>query len=138
MQTSDETMKRLEELSRMATSPPWNWDTHDTNDVECTYVAVHRDDGRVILDSCNSEIMCIESEYDEGDRHHVDRMGAANLALVAEMRNALPSLLADLASVKAEVERLNRVLIFALEISSRDIANRIMAEAGIEVQNANQ
>jgi hypothetical protein len=71
---------------------PWDADLRDHNQPDTTYYAVTTPAGKVVCDTCNSEVMLIETEYDECDgvpfRTHSDVQGRADMEFVVMARMA--------------------------------------------------
>lgn len=115
------TPEKIEELrGLLAKATPGPWEADEEKNEGCYGVgddchegfqsaSIHAPDGRggsaKLFDALNSDAACVEEEYDE-DRHYAwDGVSRINAALIVAMRNALPALLASLASKDAEIER---------------------------------
>jgi hypothetical protein len=68
----------------MKPSPaPWEAESNGGRKADETYYDVRGPDGKVLFDTCNSEVMVIESDHDEDGSHYWDEQGRVNMQLAA-------------------------------------------------------
>lgn len=100
------TIEELRALLAKATPGPWEADNENNDGCyglgdDChegfQSASIHAPDGRggyiKLFDALNSDVACIEEEWDEDQHYAWDEVSRANAALIVAMRNALPDLL---------------------------------------------
>jgi hypothetical protein len=114
------TLQRLEELEKVAkaaTPGPWEQDCtvksdgtygsgEDANEGYDTYEVFQTLTGKKIFDFLNSEVVCVEEEYDEDGRTAWDAEASANAAFIAAANPA--TILSLLDHIKRMQEALER------------------------------
>lgn len=110
-------IEKLKELEATATKGPWETDDTESDgeygigdDTHSGFRAstIEAPDGHggyvVLFDSLNSTASLIEEDHDEDGHIAWDEVARKNAAFIVAARNALPDLLASLASKDAEIE----------------------------------
>ena len=105
--------ERLKAMEAAATKGPWECDTtHNEGSYgagEDVYegfksYTILSEDGKVLFDSLNSDAIEVHEEYDEDGATAWDEIARRNAELIVAMRNALPSLLAQIKALTVEPE----------------------------------
>jgi hypothetical protein len=86
-------LAKLDRLEREATAGKWTCDRRVTARGEPDHFAIERGDGAAILDTLNSEVAEIRTEYDEDGRAEWDEQGRKDLELTSALRNSARSLI---------------------------------------------
>lgn len=67
---------------------PWEDEAKDTNIRDGAYHVVTDANGKILFDTCNSDVTELHEEHDEDGAHYWDEAGRINLGFAAMARNA--------------------------------------------------